>query len=230
MKYRDRYVLENIADDAWRMFRIISEFVDGFELMGDVKKAVSIFGSAREEKDAKYYRAAEKTAFLLSKKGYSIITGGGGGIMEAANKGAYDAGGTSIGLNIELPHEQKPNKYANVQMGFRYFFARKVMFVKYAGAFIVFPGGFGTMDELFEAATLIQTRKIKPFPIVFYGGEYWKGLMDWIKGTMLAGWYISPEDTGIFSVADTPEEAAGAIISGMKKINAKKSKLKKIKS
>jgi hypothetical protein len=151
MKYRDRYVLENIADDAWRMFRIISEFVDGFEIMGDVKKAISIFGSAREEKDAKYYRAAEKTAFLLSKKGYSIITGGGGGIMEAANKGAYDAGGTSIGLNIELPHEQKPNKYANVQMGFRYFFARKVMFVKYAGAFIVFPGGFGTMDELFEA-------------------------------------------------------------------------------
>jgi uncharacterized protein (TIGR00730 family) len=216
MKYRDQYVLENIADDAWRMFRIISEFVDGFEALGDVTNAVSIFGSAREEKNAKYYKDAEKTAFLLSKKGYAVITGGGGGIMEAANKGAYDAGGVSIGLNIELPHEQHPNRYATIQMGFRYFFARKVMFVKYAGAFIVFPGGFGTLDEFFEAATLIQTQKIKPFPIVLYGKEYWEGLLHWLHKKALPDKYISPEDLDIFKIVDTPEEAAKSIVSPFK--------------
>jgi uncharacterized protein (TIGR00730 family) len=222
MKYRDQYVLENIADDAWRMFRIISEFVDGFEALGDIKNAVSIFGSAREEKSGKYYKAAEKTALLLSKKGYAVITGGGGGIMEAANKGAYDAGGISVGLNIELPHEQHPNKYATIQMGFRYFFARKVMFVKYAGAFIVFPGGFGTLDEFFEAATLIQTQKIKPFPIVFFGSEYWKGLIEWVKDTVLKDKYISPDDLNIFKVVDTPEEALRAILTPLKNSGKKK--------
>jgi uncharacterized protein (TIGR00730 family) len=222
MKYREQYVLENIADDSWRMFRIISEFVEGFEALGEVTDAVSIFGSAREPRSAKYYKDAEKTARLLAKQGYAVITGGGGGIMEAANKGAHEAGGTSIGLNIELPHEQNPNKYATIQMGFRYFFARKVMFVKYASAFVVFPGGYGTLDELFESATLIQTKKIKPFPIILYGKEYWSGILDWIKTKLLKGEYVSPEDMKIFQVVSTPEEAVQAILSagrkGLKKI------------
>jgi len=185
MKYRERYVLEDIADDSWRMFRIISEFVDGFEALGSIKKAVSIFGSARSSPKEPWYIAAEKTAYLLSKKGYAVITGGGGGIMAAANKGAHRAKGVSVGLNIELPHEQSPNPYANIQMGFRYFFARKVMFVKYASAFVVFPGGFGTMDELFESLTLIQTQKIKPFPVILYDKKYWGGLIEWIKENLL---------------------------------------------
>ncbi|MCE5300256.1 MAG: TIGR00730 family Rossman fold protein [Spirochaetia bacterium] len=202
----DRYVLENIADDSWRMFRIISEFVDGFEIMGNVKHAVSIFGSAREPRGTRRYEDAVKTAYLLAKRGYAVITGGGGGIMEAANKGAYDAGGTSIGLNIELPHEQNPNKYSNVKMGFRYFFARKVMFVKYARAFVVFPGGYGTFDELFEAATLIQTNKIKPFPVILYGEKYWRGMLEWVKTHTLKDEYVNREDIDIFHIADSPEE------------------------
>ncbi len=212
MKYREQYVLENIADDSWRMFRIISEFVDGFEALGEITNGISIFGSAREPRDGKYYAAAEKTAKLLAKKGYAIITGGGGGIMEAANKGAFEAGGTSIGLNIELPHEQHPNKFATIQMGFRYFFARKVMFVKYASAFIVFPGGFGTLDELFEAMTLMQTQKIKPFPIVLYGKTFWKGMLEWVKEEMHREKYISPEDLDLIRIVSTPEEAVNAIL------------------
>lgn len=206
MKYIDKYVLESIADDSWRMFRIISEFVDGFEALGNIKKAVSIFGSARTKKNETYYKAAEKVAYLLAKKKYAIITGGGGGIMEAANKGAAEANGISIGLNIELPHEQKPNPYANIQMGFRYFFARKVMFVKYASAFVVFPGGYGTMDEFFEAVTLIQTHKIKPFPIVLYGSEYWNGLIEWIMKRLLEDDFISQGDQKLFEVVDNPED------------------------
>lgn len=217
MRYREQYVLENIADDSWRMFRILSEFVDGFEVMGDVTDAVSIFGSAREPISRKNYKAAEKTAMLLAKKGYAIITGGGGGIMEAANKGAHEAGGVSVGLNIELPHEQSPNRFATIQMGFRYFFARKVMFVKYASAFVVFPGGYGTLDELFEAATLIQTKKIKPFPIILYDKEYWAGILDWIKKKLLAGEYVSPGDLDIFTLVSTPEEAVKVIIAAGKK-------------
>ncbi len=217
MRYREQYVLENIADDSWRMFRIMSEFVDGFEAMGDITDAVSIFGSAREHASHRHYKDAEKTARLLSKKGYAIITGGGGGIMEAANKGAHEAGGTSVGLNIELPHEQQPNKFANIQMGFRYFFARKVMFVKYASAFVVFPGGYGTLDELFEAATLIQTKKIKPFPIILYDREYWSEILVWIKTKLLKGAYVSPEDLDIFRVVSTPEEAVKIIIAAGKK-------------
>ena len=217
MRYREQYVLENIADDSWRMFRILSEFVDGFEAMGNVTDAVSIFGSARTQNSKQIYKDAEKTAKLLAKKGYAIITGGGGGIMEAANKGAHEAGGTSVGLNIELPHEQQPNKFATIQMGFRYFFARKVMFVKYASAFVVFPGGYGTLDELFEAATLIQTKKIKPFPIILYDKEYWEGLLDWIKKKLLKGGYVSPEDQDIFQVVDTPEEAVKVILAAGKK-------------
>ncbi|HRU39961.1 MAG TPA: TIGR00730 family Rossman fold protein [Candidatus Goldiibacteriota bacterium] len=212
MKYRERYVLEDIADDSWRMFRIISEFVDGFEALGDIKKAVSIFGSARLEPNDPYYRAAEKTAYLIAKKGYAVITGGGGGIMAAANKGAYAAKGISVGLNIELPHEQNPNPYAGIQMGFRYFFARKVMFVKYASAFVVFPGGFGTMDELFEALTLIQTRKIKPFPVILYGSSYWKGLTGWVERQLLKDGYISRGDEKLYHVVDKPEDAVGIIL------------------
>lgn len=218
MKYRERYVLEDIADDSWRMFRIMSEFVDGFEALGNVKKAVSIFGSARSLPDEQCYKDAEKTAFLLAKKGYAVITGGGGGIMEAANKGASGAKGTSVGLNIELPHEQKPNPYANIQMGFRYFFARKVMFVKYASAFVVFPGGFGTMDEMFEALTLIQTQKIKPFPVILYDRDYWKGLIEWIKEKLLKSALISPGDEKLFHLVSTPEETVETILQHHKKL------------
>jgi len=217
MKYIDKYVLESIADDSWRMFRIISEFVDGFEALGQIKKAVSIFGSARTQRNEEYYKAAERVAFLLAKKGYAIITGGGGGIMEAANKGAAEAKGTSVGLNIELPHEQKPNPYANIQMGFRYFFARKVMFVKYASAFVVFPGGYGTMDEFFEAITLIQTHKIKPFPIVLYGREYWNGLIDWITKRLLQDDFISPGDEKLFDIVDSPEDAVKVVLKKYKR-------------
>jgi uncharacterized protein (TIGR00730 family) len=217
MKYIDKYVLESIADDSWRMFRIISEFVDGFEALGQIKKAVSIFGSARTQRNEEYYKAAERVAFLLAKKGYAIITGGGGGIMEAANKGAAEAKGTSVGLNIELPHEQKPNPYANIQMGFRYFFARKVMFVKYASAFVVFPGGYGTMDEFFEAITLIQTHKIKPFPIVLYGREYWNGLIDWITKRLLQDDFISPGDEKLFDIVDRPEDAVKVVLKKYKR-------------
>lgn len=216
MKYRERYVLEDIADDSWRMFRIISEFVDGFEALGSIKKAVSIFGSARTNPKDPCYIAAEKTAYLLSKKGYAVITGGGGGIMAAANKGAHRAKGISIGLNIELPHEQNPNPYASIQMGFRYFFARKVMFVKYASAFVVFPGGFGTLDELFEALTLIQTQKIKPFPVILYDKKYWAGLLDWMKENLLKTGLISPGDEKLFHVVSTPEEAVKAILGHKK--------------
>ncbi len=217
MRARNRYVLENRADESWRMFRIMSEFVEGFEELGMIGDAVSIFGSAREKKASKIYKAAEKTAYLLAKNNYAIITGGGGGIMEAGNKGAAKAKGISIGLNIELPHEQKPNKYSNIKLGFRYFFVRKVMFVKYASAFVVFPGGFGTMDELFEAATLIQTEKIKPFPIVLYGNYYWKPFLQWIKTNLIAGGFIDLKDIEIFHTADTPEEVI--------KIIAKKTKI-----
>ncbi len=212
MEIKDRYVLESIADDAWRMFRIISEFVDGFEALQNIERAVSFFGSAREKTNSIYYKAAVKTAYLLAKKGYAVITGGGGGIMEAANKGAAKAKGISIGLNIELPHEQKPNKYANIKLGFRYFFARKVMFVKYASAFVVFPGGYGTLDELFEALTLIQTHKIKPFPILLYGKKYWNELYRFIKKHLLKNKFISPGDEKIFKISDDPEEIVNIIV------------------
>lgn len=210
-QYRSRYVLEDIADDSWRMFRIISEFVDGFEALGHIKKAVTIFGSAREPENGKYYKDAVETARLMVLRGFSVITGGGGGIMEAANKGAFQANGTSIGLNISLPHEQKPNQYSNIKIDFRYFFARKVMFVKYASAFIVFPGGLGTLDELFEALTLVQTEKIKPFPIVLYGEDYWSGLIEWIKQQLLETAYISREDMKLIKIVSTPADAVKAV-------------------
>jgi len=227
MKPRTRYVLEDLADDSWRMFRIISEFVEGFEELGRIKKGVTIFGSAREKESAPYYQAAVRTAELLASKGYTVITGGGGGIMEAGNKGARNKKKMSVGLNIELPFEQQPNPYADIQIGFRYFFARKVMFLKYADAFVVFPGGFGTLDEMFEAVTLVQTHKVKKFPIVLFGSDYWNGLVDWMKKKLLADKYISPEDMFVFKVVDTPEAAVKHILKNRVNHNgAKKHEVK----
>ncbi|MDA9555366.1 TIGR00730 family Rossman fold protein [Pelobium sp.] len=197
--------------DSWQIFKIMAEFVDGFEKLAKIGPCVSIFGSARTKSDNKYYQMAVETGRLLTERGYGVITGGGPGIMEAGNKGAYEAGGKSVGLNIELPFEQFHNKYIDRDkvLEFDYFFIRKVMFMKYSQGYIVLPGGFGTMDELFEAMTLIQTGKIARFPIVLVGIDYWSGLIDWIKDTMLAKERnINPEDLNLFRLVDTAEEAA----------------------
>jgi hypothetical protein len=202
-----QYIIDDFkTEDAWRMFRIMAEFVEGFETLSEVGHAVTIFGSARIKRGDDLYKKTEQIARLLVKNGFSIITGGGPGVMEAANKGASDAGGKSIGLNIELPMEQKPNPYANINLNFRYFFCRKVMFVKYAMAYVIMPGGFGTLDEFFEAVTLIQTHKIKPFPVIMVGNAYWSGLINWMKGSLLKEKMISKEDLEIFQVIDDPED------------------------
>jgi uncharacterized protein (TIGR00730 family) len=193
--------------DTWRVFRIMGEFVEGFDTLAEVEPAVSIFGSARVRPDDPQYRFAEETGRLLAQAGFAVITGGGPGIMEAANKGAKEAGGRSIGCNIELPFEQGMNPYVEVAVNFRYFFVRKTMFVKYAEAFIIFPGGFGTLDELFEALTLIQTGKVRNFPVILFGSEYWAGLLGWIKERMLAEGKIAPGDLDLLVVTDSPEEA-----------------------
>ena len=198
-------------EDPWRIFRIMSEFVEGFEELSDVKEAVSIFGSSKTPRSDKFYKLAEETAHMLAKDGYSIITGAGEGIMEAANKGAKKAGGESIGLNILIPIMQKPNKYVTKLLEFKYFFCRKVMFAKYSKAFVVFPGGFGTLDELFEAMTLVQTKKIEPFPVILVGTEYWKGLMHWLKETPLGYKTIEKSDLDIASVVDTPQQVLAGI-------------------
>ena len=200
-----------IKEDPWRIFRIMSEFVDGFEELSDVKKAVSIFGSSKVSSSNKFYKIAEVTARLLAKNGYSIITGAGPGIMEAANKGAKEAVGESIGLNILIPTMQRPNKYVTKILEFKYFFCRKVMFAKYSKAFIVFPGGFGTLDELFEAITLVQTGRIDPFPIILVGRSYWKGLDLWIRKTLITHKTIDKEDIEIFSIVDSPQEVLAKI-------------------
>lgn len=200
-------------EDSWRVFRIISEFVEGFEELSEVGDCVTMFGSARSKEGDRDYELARQIARLLVKSGYGVITGGGPGIMEAGNRGAAEAEGASIGLNIDLPFEQKPNPYANLQLDFRYFFIRKVMFVKYAKAFVILPGGFGTMDELWEALTLIQTHRIGGFPVILVDSSYWKGLMDWIRGTVLAQGKISEEDMLLFQVADTPEEVVEKILA-----------------
>ncbi|MDR2947011.1 MAG: TIGR00730 family Rossman fold protein [Candidatus Adiutrix sp.] len=199
------------AGESWRMFSIMSEFVKAFTAMSDAGPCVSIFGSARSAPDSPDCRMAENLARLLAQNGFGVISGGGEGVMAAANKGATEAGGLSIGLNIELPHEQMPNPYANLQLDFHYFFIRKVVFVKYSQAYVVLPGGFGTMDELFEAMTLIQTSRIRPFPTFLMGSDYWGGLVGWIKEKMLAEKYISPEDLDIFTITDSPEEVVRAI-------------------
>jgi uncharacterized protein (TIGR00730 family) len=202
-----QYVVDALSiEESWRVFRIMAEFVDAIETLSGVKNAVSIFGSARSKPGDPYYQKAELLARLLAEHGFSVITGGGPGLMEAANKGAAEAGGQSVGMNIRLPFEQKPNPYANLAINYKYFFIRKVMFVKYAMAYVILPGGFGTMDELFEALTLIQTKRIKPFPVILMGSEYWKGLLDWLKKTMLRDNMIAPEDLERFQIIDDPDE------------------------
>ena len=208
----ERYVIDNMnPQESWRIFRIMAEFVDGIETLSSLEPAVTIFGSARSKPGDKYYTMAEDMGRMLATEGFCVITGGGPGIMEAANKGAKEGGGQSVGLNIVLPFEQHLNPYANIHLNFRYFFVRKVMFVKYAMSYVIFPGGFGTMDELFEALTLIQTDKIKPFPVVLVGSEYWRGLLDWISDTMIAEGMILPEDRAIFAVVDDPRDAVEII-------------------
>ena len=202
--------------DSWRIFRIMAEFVEGFEVMASVGTAVSVFGSARTKPTDPYYQQAEETSRLLAKAGLAVITGGGPGIMEAGNKGAFEAGGTSVGLNITLPQEQEGNRYQSISLDFHYFYARKVMFVKYASAFICFPGGYGTLDEFFEVLTLVQTLKVEPFPIVLYGSPYWSGLVDWIK-SQLYPQFIDPEDVDIFRLVDDPKEAVRLVTQGIRK-------------
>ncbi len=203
-----RFCLDNMSQgDSWRMFRIISEFVEGFDTLSAMKRpGVTIYGSARTEEDHPDYQKTRELARKLAELGYGIVTGGGPGIMEAANRGASDAGGLSIGLNIDLPHEQEGNPYVNLPIDFRYFFVRKVMFMKYSMAFVCMPGGFGSLDELFESLTLIQTRKIKPFPIILVGSTYWTGLVDWIKEQMLATGKIGEEDLLLFELMDEVED------------------------
>lgn len=208
--FKPRNWNETKTNDSWAIFKIMSEFVEGFEKMSRIKPCVSIFGSARFSEDDPSYLIAEEIAFRLSQSGYGVITGGGPGIMEAGNKGAHRGGGVSVGLNIELPFEQSGNPYIDndKHIDFDYFFVRKVMFVKYSQGFIVMPGGFGTLDELFEAMTLIQTGKIGRFPIILFGKDFWGGLLDWVKKTLRDRYKtISPEDLELFRLVDTPEEA-----------------------
>jgi uncharacterized protein (TIGR00730 family) len=200
------------TSDSWRVFRIMGEFVQGFDSLATVTKGVSIFGSARTRERDPMYKAARQTAKLLGKAGFEIITGGGPGIMEAANRGAHDAGAVSIGCNIELPMEQMPNPFQNHSLTFKYFFVRKTMFIKYSNAYIIFPGGFGTMDELFEALTLIQTRKIRNFPVVLFGAQYWRGLLAWLSTTMLNERMVNAEDLGLIYLTDSPKDAVEFIV------------------
>jgi hypothetical protein len=206
-------IAESPVKDLWRIFRVMAEFVEGFDELASVGPAVSVFGSSRAKPDDPYYKLAYQTAQEIAKAGFAIITGGGGGIMEAANKGAADVNGRSIGLNIELPIEQIPNKYQNLSLHFRYFFCRKVMFLKYAHGFIVFPGGYGTMDEFCESLALIQTLKQASFPVILMGAEYWKGLTDWMERKMLKEHrYIAPGDLNVFTVVDEPQAAVKIIV------------------
>jgi len=211
MSSKQYLINEETVENSWRLFHIMAEFVEGFEALVDCRPAVSIFGSTRVRPGDEVYEQAERIGRLLAESKFSVITGGGPGVMEAANKGAAEAGGKSVGLNIQLPFEQKPNPYANIPLSFRYFFVRKVMFVKYAMAFIILPGGFGTMDELMESVTLIQTRRIKPFPVILVGKDYWKGFLRWVKEVVLKEGKISPEDMDIFHLIDEPEEIVKTI-------------------
>jgi uncharacterized protein (TIGR00730 family) len=192
--------------DPWRVLRIMSEFVNGFDALAHIPASVTLFGSARTKPQDPIYEAATRTARLLAKAGFGVITGGGPGIMEAGNKGAQDGGNLSIGCNIELPFEQSSNTYLDVSLDFRYFFVRKTMFIKYSSAFIIFPGGFGTMDELFEALTLIQTQKVSHFPVILYDSKYWSGLVNWLRDTMLAEEKVTPQDLDLLRISDDPEE------------------------
>jgi uncharacterized protein (TIGR00730 family) len=200
------------TSDSWRVFRIMGEFVGGFDDMATITRGVSIFGSARTAEDDEMYVAARETARLLAEVGFEIITGGGPGIMEAANRGAYEAGKVSVGCNIELPFEQSANPYQTKSLSFKYFFVRKTIFIKYSNAYIIFPGGFGTMDELFEALTLIQTKKIRNFPVVLFGSQYWRGMLAWLTSTMLNEKNIGSEDLGLIHLTDSPKDAVDFII------------------
>ena len=198
--------VEFIHTDPWRVLRIMGEFVEGFDELATLSRGIAIFGSARTKPDDPDYRAAQETAALLSAQGFAVITGGGPGIMEAANRGAFEAGGLSIGCNIELPFEQRPNAYQTLSLTFKYFFVRKMMFVKYSLGFVIFPGGFGTFDELFEALTLIQTKKIRNFPVVLFGRQYWSGMLAWLREEVLRGGKINEHDLDLFHVTDSPAE------------------------
>ncbi|MBI5198055.1 MAG: TIGR00730 family Rossman fold protein [Nitrospirae bacterium] len=210
--------------ETWRIFRIMSEFVEGFEELSEIGPAVSIFGSARLHADNAYYKSVMQIAELLSKRGFSIITGGGPGLMEAGNRGAKKGKGLSIGLNIELPEEQSPNAYQDKQLDFRYFFCRKVMFVKYSVGYVIMPGGFGTMDEFFEALTLMQTKKIRKFPIVLFGSSYWKGLTQWMEDVLVTEKTIDPGDKHLFHVTDDPDEVVRVIETAYKKRKKKRAR------
>ncbi len=203
--------------DPWRVLRIQGEFVEGFDALSKVGPCAAVFGSARTRPEDPYYAKAAETARLLVQSGLGVITGGGPGIMEAANKGAHEGGGLSIGCNIELPFEQKPNPYQNISLSFRYFFVRKMMFVKYSIAFVIFPGGFGTLDELTESLTLAQTGKIEHFPIVLFGREYWQGWVDWVEGTLAAEGKIAEKDLGLFRTFDDPEKAVQWVVETARK-------------
>lgn len=207
-----QYIVDDLTlNDSWRMFQIMAEFVKGFEVMPDAYPAVSIFGSSRIKPKSAVYKDTVEVSRLLVESGFNIISGGGPGVMEAANRGAAEAKGKSVGLHIELPNEQAPNKYANIRLNFKYFFIRKVMFVKYSVAYIIMPGGFGTLDELFEALTLIQTKRIRYFPVILMDSKFWTGLLDWAKKTLIKEQTISEEDFDIFNIVDTPEEAVAII-------------------
>lgn len=208
-----------IHEDPWRIFRIMAEFVDSFQIMSQVGPAVTIFGSARTKPKDKYYRAAEAIGKGLAKHNMAVITGGGPGIMEAANKGAMQSGGKSVGLNIELPHEQSGNRFSNVPIHFHYFFARKVCFVKYSLGFIFMPGGFGTLDEFFEVLTLVQTERIPQFPLILFGKDYWTGLLRWAKTEMLdRNHFISPNDLNLVTIVDKPEDAVNHILEYSRRV------------
>lgn len=207
-----QYLIDELrVGDTWRIFKILSEFVEGFENLANIDPAVSIFGSARVKEDHKHYALAREIGARMAKEGITVMTGGGPGIMEAANRGAYEHGGKSVGINIELPFEQNPNPYVNKSLTCNYFFVRKVMLVKYSNAFIVLPGGFGTMDEFFEALTLVQTKKILPFPLILVDKSYWGGMMDWIKTTMLESGYIGEGDLDLIKLVDDPVEVLNIV-------------------
>lgn len=221
MNNRDLKIIEELKirqGDTWRVLKIMSEFVQGFDALSSVGPAITFFGSSRLKEDNYYYKMAYRTAFMLGKLGFHIITGGGPGIMEAANRGGKDASTISVGLNIKIPTEQVPNKYQNLSLNFDYFFVRKVMLLRYSTAYVIFPGGFGTMDELFEALTLIQTGKSPPFPIILFGREYWTRLIDFIKETMVSYGTASKEDLDLLTLCDSPEETVEIILQEMKKL------------
>jgi len=207
-----------IKEDPWRIFRIMAEFVDSFEILSQVGPGVTIFGSARLSRDDPLYAATVELARGLAKNNLAIITGGGPGLMEAANKGAAVAKGKSIGLNIELPHEQKGNRYTNIPINFHYFFSRKVCFVKYSLGFVFMPGGFGTLDELFELLTLVQTQRIPEFPLILFGKKHWKGLIQWLKKNLEPTNYISPGDLNLFKLTDDPQEAVEIILDYARRV------------